>query len=811
MWNGASVRTGQWLVTWGPIDGPQKTINTPYNIIQLQPLDAGVTYTAVVRTVNATGHASIPSDSIEFQSNSSRVDTLRAQMGTTGFFDDFNSVAGPPDERNWRTSYVYCDDPAYNALFINHQKHVHNVVATWEMSPQSPALRDIYVDAIRNDDKRMLNALAESKKVCDKARGHVVARTTRVFDFTGRTGTIVFDFDGAFGSNYWFLDFVEPGTGDRFTSLHQAGDKFQFFYEPVNRNDSGVIQNTPRRIGITLVRNVRRKFVMQVSQDRVAVFLDGKLLLHSDWALTGRTPLRKTKAFLMFRQTTRATRQDQNLPFLTVHWDNFGFDGIAAPPTVTHTYNVTVRSSAYINVGLGRWENNKMNVTILDSLSGALPRARLHYGYSGSVPSDFNLQHIYINGWKLPLMVDRTIDGQGVFTEFDTNILAAGTNRIQWWLPRQEMRVGNVRLEVDFPLAAEPAYTQPKGWFGTPSAEYGFHAIREKVGLSAVVRSVGPYGSGQMGDGGPPFLFGPYDAPQGANLEFNSSYTISYSINCGIQLISTGRCHGAKNVTLYMRRLNSGDAPTVLDQHVFPGPDDGLPDYGVISWGTTFRLNTMTMMNGTTYELWVEAFDALDTPAIPEYFDGSHYTGEFFPMYIYHVNKPPPEDPPSPLAAIDAPPTVEPPPLVGEAAASGELTSVNSPVFSNSTDLNSTVPSRRARRDLHPVGIAAALAAAAELAGSPELQPAARLRVSRMRLSPNEVDLMQQLHRDQAFVPTAGGHARGTPRVLHVHPEVSAVEAAFRKEQAEDEEMERRGEMSRRQRLTMMGVGTIMG
>jgi hypothetical protein len=92
------------------------------------------------------------------------------------------------------------------ALFINAQLHVHNVVASWDMSPQSPILKDSYIQAVQDNDKRMLNALAVSKKVCDRATAQLVARTTRILDFTGRTATIVFDFDGAFGSNYCELD-----------------------------------------------------------------------------------------------------------------------------------------------------------------------------------------------------------------------------------------------------------------------------------------------------------------------------------------------------------------------------------------------------------------------------------------------------------------------------------------------------------------------------------------------------------------------------------------------------------------------------
>ena len=589
----------------------------------------------------------------------------------------------------------------------------------------------------------------------------------------------------------------------------------------MNRNDSGVIQNTPGRIGITLLRNVRRKFVMQISQDKVAVFLDGKLLLHSDWALTGRTPLRKTRAFLMFRQTTRDTRQRQNLPFMTVHWDNFGFDGIAAPSTFTHVYNVTDRSAAYVNVGLGYNEASIMTFPLSDSLVGALPTARLHYSYSGSMPSDLNLQHIYINGFKVPLVATgKTIDGQGVYTEFDGSYLIQGTNRLRWWLPRQSIRVGNVRIELDFPAASEPAYNQrPKGWFEPMMAEFGHHAIKERVGLSAVIKSVGPYGTGAQGGGGPPFLFAPYDSPQGANLEFASNYTISYSLNCGIQLVALGRCYGARNITLYMRKFDTQDVPTVLDRYVFPTPgNNGIPDYGVINWGTTFRLNTASLTAGTSYELWVEAFDALETKSIPEYFDGSHYTGEHFPVFIYKVVQPPPEDPPSPLAAKDEPPSAASVPvLVGDATTNGSATSVNSPVDNLSPeDRNGSVPSRRVRRD---TGVAVDLLLEAErLTGSASESDESSYHffsrmagIPRTQITENDMVMLKQLYRNTIFESTKEGHGRGVPMVMESMPEIAAVADYFRREVEEEVEMESKGLMSRRQRLTQLGVGTIVG
>lgn len=156
-------------IVWGPADGsaPNNTAYWPYEKFQVQPLTPGVRYFAIVQSIGTStknfGNFSLPAGPVYFSSDSSRVDSIRAQA--TGFFDDFNTSPGDFDQGKWDTSYGKCAEPLYSATFINGQFHAHN--------------------AVRN--------------VGDCNTTSVDARPRTMFDFTGRTGKVFFDFGWLFG------------------------------------------------------------------------------------------------------------------------------------------------------------------------------------------------------------------------------------------------------------------------------------------------------------------------------------------------------------------------------------------------------------------------------------------------------------------------------------------------------------------------------------------------------------------------------------------------------------------------------------
>lgn len=131
-WAGA-WDSSQYVVTWGEVTDQFSTsfVGTPnyaptaLTIMQIQPLDNSKWYMAYIQSVNQYGNVSLPTSPVYFQGDSSRVDYYRQTM--TGFFDDFNQPAGGPDERKWRTLFIYCDDPVASAVFLNNQFHAHNL------------------------------------------------------------------------------------------------------------------------------------------------------------------------------------------------------------------------------------------------------------------------------------------------------------------------------------------------------------------------------------------------------------------------------------------------------------------------------------------------------------------------------------------------------------------------------------------------------------------------------------------------------------------------------------------------------------
>jgi hypothetical protein len=157
-----------YVVSWGIVgDSVVNKIQTPFSMTMIQPLTPGAMYWAHVQATSNDGSITGPSNTVQFAHDSSRVDALRTQM--TSFFDDFNIPAGPLDETKWNFALSMCSDVNYTFPFINNQFHAHQAVS----SPIS----------------------------CEK--GLNVLRPRSTFDFTGRTGTIVFDFDASVSQTNW--------------------------------------------------------------------------------------------------------------------------------------------------------------------------------------------------------------------------------------------------------------------------------------------------------------------------------------------------------------------------------------------------------------------------------------------------------------------------------------------------------------------------------------------------------------------------------------------------------------------------------
>lgn len=166
------------VVRWGEVGTTGTNSYTPWTAIQLQPLNPAKTYFAYVRSLGIDGTPSKKSVTVTFTSSSVRVNALRTQM--TGFFSDFNNAPGTLLERDWNTAFSRCSIPDLSASWVNQELHARSMLSSSYYG------------------------------VCDK--GLMAVRPRAIFDFTGRVGTIVFDLDGAFHAQAFFLDIL-PDKG----------------------------------------------------------------------------------------------------------------------------------------------------------------------------------------------------------------------------------------------------------------------------------------------------------------------------------------------------------------------------------------------------------------------------------------------------------------------------------------------------------------------------------------------------------------------------------------------------------------------
>jgi hypothetical protein len=147
-----------YLVRWGTdLNNLTSYKQTIYTEAQIQPLVNGSNYTVTVqalrgkyvtnKVVNGLTYTGTFAEADGTYSpavilknvlpTSQRVDAMRKRL--TGFFDDFELLAGNFNETLWNTAYTSCADPGENGAFINSQFHAHNQVRA--RSPWRPRSR----------------------------------------------------------------------------------------------------------------------------------------------------------------------------------------------------------------------------------------------------------------------------------------------------------------------------------------------------------------------------------------------------------------------------------------------------------------------------------------------------------------------------------------------------------------------------------------------------------------------------------------------------------------------------------------------
>jgi hypothetical protein len=595
-------------VVWGPLDQPQANVKlTDDRFMQLQPLVNGQQYTVQVQAVNSYGELSASSAALTFTGNSARVDALRTRMN--GFFDDFNLGTGAADERKWNAAYSRCNEPSLNAFFINNQYHAHNMVLSGE---------------------------------CD--RSFSISRPRAFLDFSDNgTRSIVFDLDGEFGRNIWYLDIVpglhdvtghvSPGTGDERAHpgggvrIEQSGNNLIIRSlrpdgtdMPVATTDSNPYSPLDWA-GVPLVVNVRRHWEVRLSRTQMAIYIDGQLVLQSPPNSLQLTENQYSVLWNVFSyNTTKA-----NVPYVLVHWDNFGFDAPATTQNTTVTHNYRVRNDRTDYIHATDFAPATMNINIPDSMTGALARRlmftlQMHPWQSYRWSAQDRVQ---VNGVEFPIAQPRSMTTNPLDLEhlvsayipytvvipLPGNVLRTGQNTLTFLT--QWSGIHNAHIELDFPRASAPAYTPP-----SVAAPGGVMPTMPDVGLAAGMTNVGDVEILTWLD---------YLSDES---RYNPTVSGTVAVRVAVHHEHTIQAIGVNPGILGIDLLVNGQV--IQSQRT----DNQVPAPASVH---TFTLETAQFADGV-HELYVRAYNVNCTPSIPDYGGGGVENGRYFPIHFTFAN-----------------------------------------------------------------------------------------------------------------------------------------------------------------------------
>jgi hypothetical protein len=618
---------------------------TAERTIQIQPLTNGKPYYASIQAVDDMGNLSAPSQTVSFTGNPARVNSLRERM--TGFFDDFDLPAGPLDELKWNQAFSTCDDPMMTASFINAQFHAHNMTLS----------------------------------TCDRAQ--VINRPRATFDFTGRTGTVAFDLDGAVSRTFWYLDFIDAAAGPTDITSHvdpsdagkghpgnilrikQSNNNLEIaLVNAAGKESTIAVQNSkPYQsldwAGFKTIPNLRRHWEIHLSQQKVEITIDGKVVLATDLALSF------SKATLHWNLFSYNTAK-QNVPYALIHWDNFGFDG-PAPSIETHNY----RAAGYAGQDLLKAfddEPASLEIKIPDPVAGATAQ-RLMFTLQMSGYSKYawaSSDKVLINGTAIPIPRPSPVAGEinsnspyAMILPLPAGTLKTGSNQITF--VTKQSNVLNIHTELDFPKSGPvPDFTQPMDIYPEQMA----HAMpgMPDVGPAVYIEKVG----GDSATDGSRY--------SKKTLKVSGIVPVSFDISNGPAMSAMGKNPGIAKVQL---RINK----SVVKEWNFANPAPAT--------SLTYDLDTTRYTNGK-YEMDVVAFNSGGAISIPNYFEAHARAGDYYPIHLNIFNSksgqiglPLPETVPTPTVQSATPTAAA---VVNLATVPRTQPGVVAPEKSNSTD-----------------------------------------------------------------------------------------------------------------------------
>lgn len=408
-------------------------------------------------------------------------------------------------------------------------------------------------------------------------------------------------------------------------------------------------------LGIPMIRNVRRPFVVKLSKSSIKVTVSGVTVIEASLGLP------YEKATLHFTQYSYDTVAADE-PFATIHWDNFGFDG-PAPSVVTRNYpSYTPRMEwdQWSNYWLSHIEysiwypgsSKPVHLKLPDKLDGIIA-ARLHFTVFATYDPDKTFgpsNYITINETNIgsiptPVEGNLPISAISTFEAGRAFIMPLDVAKVKQWagngnsviriefnvmMSESRMRIGNIHVEVDYPGGTplnSIVYTPPTPVFGQLTSAGNFHPVyqmrQEKVGPQQYVSEIRPglfnwYYNAMFGELSVFVVHGSASLTlftfktvaynpqtQGLSLPLSDSLiTIVGQMSCDSEMTAYGKCHPLKSVTL----LADGNPIPGLAPLILPGTQT----FG--RWSFTFATTNLPgAAQGKTIELWPDVRNSEDT------------------------------------------------------------------------------------------------------------------------------------------------------------------------------------------------------
>ncbi len=666
-----------YLVEWGPeSEGFIYSSVTPYRAAMVQPLEPGVNYVARIFNLDNDGRKSEPSDVVEFQHNSRRVDSMRVHLN--GFFDDMNRPMGAFPEKDWNQAYSGCMKIGRVSQHINNQFHGHNV---------------------------------QSSGACD--RGVACSRVRHLFDFTDRTGVIEFDLDGAQrGRQFWYLDILPAGkkrdlTGhiqitNNSTRAEDPGDALRIIQRGANvivqqidsdgfiRSLDNVFENDAcgehleycDEENLSPLINVRRRWRIELSKSHIRIFINEKLVI--DGPLTNETtpeglPFEVAQLnWLTFSYNT----PKENFVLSMIHWDNFGFDAPAGyeQTTVVHNYTDGILGTESPRVGnefsIGMISSNEeagvAYVRIPDEIKDQNGRdpisTELMFTIQGGDYRWTEEDRILVNGHEYMFPepssdiadfpaedLTRSATPYSAILEVDPNQLIMGDNQVEFLLNRP--RILNIHIELTYPIHAAPSYTPP-------SEAYPDHTMK-LMDFLKVANTMGP-GIAFTTINGDRLRSDEIDGERNPTDSIEFWYVKQTPVSGMLSLEITGNSEGqmaatgsAKGITHYNLLMDNQVFQTVRKDIESP----------VAYFEDHIEINTEQFSDGM-HLLFVKAYDVNGTVSTFDTFEGSADPGEYRPILLDIQNGTTSTNNPDDLLDV----SVFPNPTDGHFNISGDLT-----------------------------------------------------------------------------------------------------------------------------------------